>query len=388
MWIDYAAHLVILQHSLAWTLALLAAYPEYQEMAYQEIMENDPSGESTIADYPKFRFLLASYYETLRMFPPVQQIPKVVAEDMEVVVESSNEIVPESPLLQEAKLVVEKPVFKLVSATPMIGSGEEHPSFDVGQISNHSFGDRSSRRRLTIDLDAPQNFSSGSSSGTSATVSPAPNNEPQTPTRKRTGIAISIPTTPKDCPPVTPSGSALHSRANSVTEPWRDLHLRIPHTPRSSLSAPSGSYARGLQDLGAAIANMEQRGGGSAGKRSGSSGARTPGSGFNKFEGPMPYKKVDDKKDLLVKESQTSFVVKKGVIVMVSPPAVRKLFYHVLFLRFVSLSLDAPFTDYNPKYWENPNKFDPERFLRPYCHSAFIPFVIDCERTGRVISCL
>lgn len=79
-------------HSLAWTLALLAAYPEQQDKAYQEIMEGDPSEETIIRDYPKFRFLLACYYETLRLFPPVQQIPKIAAEDTQIVIERSNEV--------------------------------------------------------------------------------------------------------------------------------------------------------------------------------------------------------------------------------------------------------------------------------------------------------
>jgi hypothetical protein len=78
-------------HSLAWTLALLAAYPEEQDKAYREIMEGDPSEETVIRDYPRFRFLLACYYETLRLFPPVQQIPKIAAEDTQIVIERTNE---------------------------------------------------------------------------------------------------------------------------------------------------------------------------------------------------------------------------------------------------------------------------------------------------------
>lgn len=78
-------------HSLAWTLALLGAYPDQQEKAYQEIMENDPSEQTNIRDYPKFKFLLACYHETLRLFPPVQQIPKVAAEDTQILIERTNE---------------------------------------------------------------------------------------------------------------------------------------------------------------------------------------------------------------------------------------------------------------------------------------------------------
>lgn len=84
-------------HSLAWTLALLAAYPDEQEKAYREIMEGDPSEETIIRDYPNFRFLLACYYETLRLFPPVQQIPKIAAEDTQIVIERSNELDEDEP---------------------------------------------------------------------------------------------------------------------------------------------------------------------------------------------------------------------------------------------------------------------------------------------------
>ena len=91
-------------HSLAWTLALLAAYPEIQDQAYQEIVENWPkpdastddifqghfSTPTTIDDYSRFTFILACYSETLRLFPPVQQIPKVAAEDMRIVLEKDN----------------------------------------------------------------------------------------------------------------------------------------------------------------------------------------------------------------------------------------------------------------------------------------------------------
>ena len=91
-------------HSLAWTLALLAAYPEIQDQAYQEIVEIWPppsastddifqgrfSTPTTIEDYARFAFILACYSETLRLFPPVQQIPKVAAEDMRIVLEKDN----------------------------------------------------------------------------------------------------------------------------------------------------------------------------------------------------------------------------------------------------------------------------------------------------------
>ena len=88
-------------HSLAWTLALLAAYPEYQEEAIREIYSVWPSTaetfepfyeNTTMDDYAKFPYILACYAETLRLFPPVQMIPKIAAKDTCISVETSNEL--------------------------------------------------------------------------------------------------------------------------------------------------------------------------------------------------------------------------------------------------------------------------------------------------------
>ncbi|KAG8815410.1 hypothetical protein FRC19_001051 [Serendipita sp. 401] len=87
-------------HSLAWTLALLAAYPEYQDEAVQEINRVWPSTtaafepfyeNTSFDDYPKFPFVLACYAETLRLFPPVQMIPKVAAQDVSISLETTNQ---------------------------------------------------------------------------------------------------------------------------------------------------------------------------------------------------------------------------------------------------------------------------------------------------------
>ena len=243
-------------YSLAWTLALLAAYPQFQEMAFQEIMENDPAGDTTVIDYPKFRFILACYYETLRLFPPVQQIPKVVAEDLHVVVEKSNEM---DDNLEET---AEKPVVTIQAATPRLDSTEAFAK------SNH--------RRLTL------NFSSVAANQPSTTASGTPGTPPKTPTTTGDGgIAISLPCTPHalplpPAPMVSPSGSLLSVPGT-------------PSRPANTLSAPE-------------------------------SGPKT----LNKFEGPMPYTKIADGKQMVVQPEQSSFVVEKGTIVMVAPPAVRE----------------------------------------------------------------
>lgn len=41
-------------------------------------------------DYAKFPFVLACFWETIRLFPPVQMIPKVAAQDTSITVQSSN----------------------------------------------------------------------------------------------------------------------------------------------------------------------------------------------------------------------------------------------------------------------------------------------------------
>jgi len=242
-------------YSLAWTLALLAAYPEFQEMAFQEIMENDPAGDTTILDYPKFRFILACYYETLRLFPPVQQIPKVVDDDLHVVVEKSNEMGDE---LEEAE---EQPVVTIQAATPRLDAAEPELAFA-----------RSNHRRLTLNFP-----------------SMAASSPPKTPiTTRDGGIAISLPCTPSALP-LSPSSIVSHS-SSLLSVPGTPVRSRAPSLVSvTALSAPE-------------------------------SGPKT----FNKFDGPMPYTRKADGKQMVVPPEQRSFVVEKGTIVMVAPPAVRK----------------------------------------------------------------
>jgi Cytochrome P450 len=76
----------------------LAAYPEHQDAAMNEInnvwpsssSNNEPFHITTMDDYAKFPFVLACYSETLRLFPPVQMIPKVAARDVTITVQASN----------------------------------------------------------------------------------------------------------------------------------------------------------------------------------------------------------------------------------------------------------------------------------------------------------
>ncbi|KAG2009543.1 614/534 cytochrome P450 [Coprinopsis cinerea AmutBmut pab1-1] len=68
--------------TLCFTFALLALYPDEQEAVYQEIESYVPN--ATAPSYtciPSLDRTLAVYYEALRMFTPVTEIPKVAAED-------------------------------------------------------------------------------------------------------------------------------------------------------------------------------------------------------------------------------------------------------------------------------------------------------------------
>ena len=183
---------------------MLAAYPEIQDQAFQEIVENWPrtgastegifqgrlSTPTTIDDYTRFPFILACYSETLRLFPPVQQILKIAAEDMRIVLEKDNS----------------QPI---------------------------------------------------------------------------------------------------------------------------SLSILDGTA---------------------------------------KFDGPMPYSRASGKEPSVL-PAQRDLIVKKGTVVFIDPPAVRE--YIVLFNGATIVSLW--YLDYNPRYWKDPERFDPDRFMRPHCKEAFIP---------------
>ncbi|GLB37532.1 putative cytochrome P450 [Lyophyllum shimeji] len=69
-------------HTLCFTFAMLALYPDEQEILYQHIQSVLSSGKGpTYENMPLFTQSMAVFYETLRMFPPVTGIPKESAED-------------------------------------------------------------------------------------------------------------------------------------------------------------------------------------------------------------------------------------------------------------------------------------------------------------------
>ncbi|KAI9438703.1 cytochrome P450 [Lactarius indigo] len=79
-------------HTLCFTFALLALYPDEQERLYQQIkgIMADLDGMPTYEDMNRFTLSLAALYETLRMFPPVTTIPKYAAEDTSLTVNNAD----------------------------------------------------------------------------------------------------------------------------------------------------------------------------------------------------------------------------------------------------------------------------------------------------------
>ncbi|PBK99829.1 cytochrome P450 [Armillaria gallica] len=77
-------------HTLAFAFALLALYPDQQEILYQHIKTVIPDDRNpTYEEMPLFTHSVAVFYETLRLFPPATIIPKMSAEDTVLV--STNE---------------------------------------------------------------------------------------------------------------------------------------------------------------------------------------------------------------------------------------------------------------------------------------------------------
>ncbi|KAH9998676.1 cytochrome P450 [Russula vinacea] len=70
-------------HTLCFTFALLALYPDEQELLYQHIKDvlSSLNGKPAYEDMSRFTQSLAVFYETLRLFPPAMTIPKVSAKD-------------------------------------------------------------------------------------------------------------------------------------------------------------------------------------------------------------------------------------------------------------------------------------------------------------------
>ncbi|KAF9451960.1 cytochrome P450 [Macrolepiota fuliginosa MF-IS2] len=74
-------------HTLSFTFALLALYPEVQEKMLKHIRSVIPNGRRpTYEDMTNLTYVMAVYNETLRMFSPVSSVSKMAPEDTSMVV--------------------------------------------------------------------------------------------------------------------------------------------------------------------------------------------------------------------------------------------------------------------------------------------------------------
>ncbi|KAJ4475587.1 cytochrome P450 [Lentinula aciculospora] len=74
-------------HTLCFTFAMLALYPDQQEILYEHIKSILADGRlPTYEEMPLFTHSMAVFNETLRMFPPVNGIPKYSSEDTSLTV--------------------------------------------------------------------------------------------------------------------------------------------------------------------------------------------------------------------------------------------------------------------------------------------------------------
>jgi len=72
-------------HTLSFAIILLSLHPEIQRTMYEEVCSVWPNGcpasSNYKEDYPKLKYTLAVFHETLRLFPSVTRIPKQVTSD-------------------------------------------------------------------------------------------------------------------------------------------------------------------------------------------------------------------------------------------------------------------------------------------------------------------
>jgi len=68
--------------SMTWTLYLLALYPEYQEEAYQEVMNICHNDKLTIENTKQLTFVMNNFSEALRLYPPVSFFPRETSRDI------------------------------------------------------------------------------------------------------------------------------------------------------------------------------------------------------------------------------------------------------------------------------------------------------------------
>ncbi|KAF8804431.1 cytochrome P450 [Phlegmacium glaucopus] len=97
-------------HTLCFTFALLALYPDEQERLYTHILSILPDGRiPTYEEMPLLNYSMSVLYETLRMFPPVVNIPKLSEEDTTLTFGNANGEKLTLPVPKGTRIVIDTP---------------------------------------------------------------------------------------------------------------------------------------------------------------------------------------------------------------------------------------------------------------------------------------
>ncbi|TFY50345.1 hypothetical protein EVG20_g11573 [Dentipellis fragilis] len=98
-------------HTLCFTFALLALYPEQQECLYEDIERQMPAPMRlpTYEEMGQFTWSMAVFYETMQMFPPLVSIPKISVEDTSLVVSNAMDEKTTIPIPCGTDIVIHMP---------------------------------------------------------------------------------------------------------------------------------------------------------------------------------------------------------------------------------------------------------------------------------------
>jgi len=97
-------------HTLCFAFGLLALYPDEQEKLYKHIISVLPDHRNpTFEDMPLLTYALCVFYETLRMFPSVINIPKVCEEDTTLTVGNAAGEKLTIPVLKGVRITIDTP---------------------------------------------------------------------------------------------------------------------------------------------------------------------------------------------------------------------------------------------------------------------------------------
>jgi cytochrome P450 len=97
-------------HTLCFTFALLALYPDEQEKLYKHILSVLPDGRfPTYEEMALLNYSTSVFYETLRMFPPVPNIPKISEEDTTLTFGNANGEKRTIPVPKGTRIIINPP---------------------------------------------------------------------------------------------------------------------------------------------------------------------------------------------------------------------------------------------------------------------------------------